>query len=103
MVITFHEGEVTEDTSKMHEFIFLFREGKPKLQPWMDLDVAGALTPAEIQAAIDRMGESVTGQQKACVEQEVLTRAAAAGEPEILDPDALFRCASQFSKGPDGR
>ena len=96
IAITFYEGEVTEDQEKMREFIFLVKENRPILQPYLDFDATGPLTPDEVQAAIDRLGETVTGVQKECIHKEMEARARVAGDPETLDP-ATFEYLSAES------
>jgi hypothetical protein len=86
IVITFHAGEISEDPENEHEFIFLVMDGRPVLQPQFDIDATGPLSPEEVQAAVDRLGDSFTGEQKKCVSGEVERRARAAGDPETLDP-----------------
>ena len=86
IVITFHEGAVSDDPDKMREFIFLVMENRPVLQPYLDFDAAGPLTPDEIQAAVDRFGESLAEEQRKCILGEVERRAHRAGDPETLDP-----------------
>ena len=86
IAITFHEGTVSEDPETMREFIFLVVENRPVLQPYLDVTATGPLTPDEIQAAIDRLGEFVTGEQRECVLGEMEKYANIAGDPETLDP-----------------
>ena len=86
IVITFHAGEISEDPENEHEFIFLVMDGRPVLQPQFDIDATGPLSPEEVQAAVDRLGDSFTGEQKTCVVREVEQRARGAGDPETLDP-----------------
>jgi hypothetical protein len=86
IVVTFHAGEISEDPEKEHEFIFLVMDGRPVLQPQFDIDATGPLSPEEVQAAVDRLGDSFSGEQKKCVSGEVEQRARAAGDPETLDP-----------------
>lgn len=87
--ITFHEREVSEDPETMRDFIFLVMENQPVLQPTFDVDATGPLTPGEIQAAIDRLGDSLTVQNMECVRREMEEGADAAGDPEALDPASL--------------
>jgi len=86
IVITFHAGEISEDPENEHEFIFLVMDGRPVLQPQFDIDATGPLSPEEVQAAVDRLGDSFTGEQKTCVVREVEQQARDAGDPETLDP-----------------
>jgi hypothetical protein len=86
ILITFHEGEVSENPEKVREFIFLVMENRPVLQPYLDFDATGPLTHDEVQAAIDRLGDSLTGAQMECIREEVVKRAQAAGDPSMLDP-----------------
>lgn len=97
--ITFHEGAVSEDPAKMREFLFLVSENRPVLQPQLDFDATGPLTPDEVQAAIGRLGDSMGEEQLACVRTEVENRAEAAGDPETLDPaDYEFLTAETWNK-----
>lgn len=96
IAITFHEREVSEDPDKMREFIFLIMDNYPVLQPYPERDATGPLTPDEMQAAIDRTDASFTGEQQECVLGEMQQRAAAAGDPETLDP-SNFTFLSTFS------
>jgi len=89
IAVTFHEGEISENAEKRRQFIFLVTENHPVLQPYIDVDVTGPLTDEELQAAVDRMGESVTGEQRSCVLGEVERRARTAGDPETVDPASV--------------
>ena len=89
IAVTFHEGEISENTEKQRQFIFLVTENRPVLQPFIDEDATGPLTDDELEAAIDRLGETVTGEQRVCVQGEVKRRAKAAGDPETLDPASV--------------
>lgn len=89
IAITFHEGELSDDPEKMQEFIFLVTENGPVLQPDFDTSATGPLTPDEVQAAVDRLGESLTEEQKNCILAETKRRARAAGNPETLDPASV--------------
>lgn len=84
--ITFHEGDVSDDPDRMREFIFLVMDDRPVLQPDIDLDITGPLTPDEIHAFADRLDESVIGERRECVLREIEERARVAGDPETLDP-----------------
>jgi hypothetical protein len=86
IVVTFHEGEITEIAEQQRQFIFLVTESRPVLQPFIDEDATGPLTDDELEAAVDRLGETVTREQRVCVQGEVKQRAKAAGDPETLDP-----------------
>lgn len=96
IVITFYEGAVSEDPESMREFIFLVLENRPVLQPYLDVDATGPLTHDEIQAVIDRLGESVTGEQRDCVLGEMAERARVAGDPETLDPANVEFVSAEF-------
>ncbi|MBT8058242.1 MAG: hypothetical protein KJO33_01530 [Gammaproteobacteria bacterium] len=96
VVITYYEGEVSDDLEKMREFIFLVMENRPVLQPNLDLDATGPLTVDEIQAAMDRLdesydslGKSLAGEHRECVVEEVEKRARDAGDPDTLDPASV--------------
>lgn len=89
ILITFHEGGISENPKKQRQFVFLVMEGRAVLQPHFDLDASGPLTPEEIQAAVDGLDESFIGERKECVLAEVEKRARAAGDPEILDPASV--------------
>ena len=53
----------------------------------MVFDATGPLTIEEVQANfLNLMGESLSGERRVCVYQEVEDRARAAGDPETLDP-----------------
>ena len=86
IVVTFHEGEISENAEQQRQFIFLVTENRPVLQPFIDEDATGPLTDDELEAAVDRLGETVTREQRVCVQGEVKQRAKAAGDPETLDP-----------------
>lgn len=85
IAITFYESGVTDDRRKDRDFIFLVMENRPVLQPYLDVDAAGPLTLDEIQAAIDRIGDTLTENQRECVLEEAQQRAQDAGDPETLD------------------
>ena len=90
IVITFHEDEISEDSKKMREFIFLVIENRPVLQPDLDDDATGPLTLIEVQTYFsDVMEESLTTEQKECVLSEVEKLARGAGDPETLDPASV--------------
>jgi hypothetical protein len=73
----------------MREFLFLVLESRPVLQPPLVFDASGPLQPEELQAAIDRLGESLTEERQACVRAELEQSASAAGDPETLDPETI--------------
>ena len=94
--ITFHESEVSENSMKMREFIFLVLDNRPVLQPYLDLDATGPLTTDEIEAAVDRLDQvydqlekPLTQEYRKCVLAEVEKRAQDAGDPETLNPASL--------------
>lgn len=90
IVITFHQGAVSEDPEKMREFVFLVTENHPVLQPHLDVNATGPLTLLEVQTQfIDRMDESLTIKQRECVLEEVEKLARIAGDPETLDPASV--------------
>jgi hypothetical protein len=86
IVITFYEHGVTDAEDTAREFIFVVIDGRPALQPHLDVDATGPLTPAEFDAVMQRLGDTLPDDQKACVREEVEKRAQAAGDPELLDP-----------------
>jgi len=86
ILITFYEAEVTDAGEQKREFFFLVIENRPVLQPYLDLDATGPLTPGEIQAAMDRLGEKLPENQRECVREELERRAHDTGDPELLDP-----------------
>lgn len=87
IAITFYDGVVSDDREKRREFIFLVMENRPALQPYLDLDATGPLTLDEIQAALDRLGETLAGDQRKCVLEEAKKRAQDAGDPATLNPE----------------
>jgi len=102
IAITFYEGEVSENSEKMREFIFLVMEKRPVLQPYLDLDAMGPLTADEIEVAIyrldeayDQLGKSLTGEYRKCVLAEAEKRAHDAGDPETLDPGSVEFLAAE--------
>ncbi len=86
IAVTFHEGEISENPQKQSQFIFLVMENRPVLQPFIDDDATGPLIGDELEAAVDRLGETVTWEQRECVLGEVERRARNVGDPETLDP-----------------
>jgi hypothetical protein len=92
IVITFYEVQVSDDPDKMREFIFLVMKDRPVLQPYLSPNATGPLTDEEIQAAIERMGQSydqlgksLTEEHRECVLGELQRRARDVGDPETLD------------------
>lgn len=100
IAITFHEGAVSEDPDRMRQFIFLVMEGSPVLQPLLDANASGPLTVSEIRTFfIDEMGDSLTGEQRECLLEEVEKLARNAGDPETLDPASVeFLSAETWSQ-----
>ena len=99
ILITFYEAEVTDTEEQKREFFFLVMENRPVLQPDLDVDATGPLTPGEIQAAMDRLGEKLPENQRACVREELVRRAHDAGDPELLDPaNVNFLTAETWNK-----
>jgi hypothetical protein len=86
IAVTFYAGEISSDQENAREFIFLVFEDRPVLQPYLDVDVTGPLTRDEIEAAIERLGDILAGDQRECVREQVEERARNAGDPELLDP-----------------
>jgi hypothetical protein len=84
--VTFHEGVTSENSEKMRGFIFLIRDNQPVLQPLLDFDATGPLTPAEIEALFIDTDEPMSPEREKCVLEELEDRARAAGDPESLDP-----------------
>jgi len=102
VAITFHKGEVSENSDEMREFIFLVIEKRPVLQPYLDLDATGPLTAHEIEVAsdrlddtYDRLGKPLTGEHRECVLAEAKKRAHDAGDPETLDPESVEFLATE--------
>ena len=89
IVITFHEGGVSDDPENMREFIFLIMDDRPVLQPGVHTDATGPVTLDELRAAVDRTGDALTEEQRQCVLQDAMRRAAAAGDPEALAPSKV--------------
>ena len=89
IVITFYEQSVSDEEDKAREFIFVVVDGRPALQPYFDVEATGPLTPGEIDAGIQRLGDALPDDQRACVREEVEKRARAAGDPELLDPASV--------------
>ncbi len=87
IAVTFHEEGLTDDEDRTREFIFLVQAGRPVLQPPLPALATGPLTPEEIQASVDRLGDGVDADQRDCVLEGLREQAAAAGNPETLDPD----------------
>ena len=87
IALTFYEGEVASDQEKKRGFIFLVMENRPVLQPYLDVDATGSLTLDEIQAAVDRLGETLAGDQRECLLEEAKKRAHDAGDPARLNPE----------------
>lgn len=87
VAITFHQGGVTDQAERQREFIFLVTDGHPALQPLLNYDATGPLTPEEVQALfIDPMGETLATQNVDCILEEVARLTRDAGDPESLDP-----------------
>lgn len=102
IVITFFEGQVSDDPEKMREFIFLVFKDRPVLQPYLPPNATGPLTEEELQAAVERMDQSydrlekpLTEGSRECVLKELERRAREAGDPETLDPAAAEFPASE--------
>jgi hypothetical protein len=96
VTVTFYRNAMTDDGEDMAEFIFLVEDGAA-VRPWaMDPDVSGPLTDVELESSIDRFDEAYDGpegtwtpQKRDCVLAEAKARAAAAGDPESLNPATL--------------
>lgn len=88
IAITFHEGAISQDEDTMRDFIFVVKDNRPELQPYIDFEATGPLTSEEIRTFIDQIGESVTGYET-CALVEAEKRALAAGDPETLDPATM--------------
>lgn len=84
--VTFHEGEVSEETGKIREFVFLVKKNKAILQPLLSDDATGPLTLHEVQALFVSSDASLSEEREKCVLREIESRAHAAGDPETLDP-----------------
>lgn len=89
IVITLYEHSVSNDEDKAREFIFVVVDDQPVLQPYLDTEATGPLTPGEIDAGIQRLGDALPDDQRACVREEVEKHARAAGDPELLDPASV--------------
>lgn len=89
IAITFHQGAISQDEDTMRDFIFVVKDNRPELQPYIDFDATGPLTSEEIRTFIEQMGESVTGNQKNCAVVEAEKHAVAAGDPDTLDPATM--------------
>ena len=89
IVITFYEHSIFDDEDTAREFIFVVVDGLPTLQPFLDVEATGPLTPGEIDAVLEHLDDTLPDDQKACVRDEVETRAHAAGDPELLDPASV--------------
>ena len=108
IVVTFHEGDVSDDPGKQHEFIFLVLDDRPVLQPPLDPDATGPLTAGEIRAAMARideayesLGEPLSEEHRECVLAEMERRARDAGDPETLDPETVELLATKSWYGLD--
>jgi hypothetical protein len=102
IAVTFYEDQVTGDSEKMREFIFVVMNGRPVLQPYAGANATGPLTDPEIQAAVERMdrssdslGRSLTREHKDCVLSEMQRRARDAGDPGTLDPATVEYLTSE--------
>lgn len=89
VIITFYESAFTEDTEHQRDFIFLVMDGRPVLQPAMDFDATGPLTPEEIQAAVDRLGDTLPPEALDCVARNLPEMASRVGDPATLDRDEV--------------
>ena len=96
IAITFHEGEISDDTEKIRDFIFIVVEDRPVLQPDLDIDATGPLTAEEIQAAVEGIEKSLgspdaplRNERRECMRREVERLARVAGDPETLDPASM--------------
>ena len=86
IVITFHQGVLSEEPERMRSFVFMVQAGIPVLQPFMDLDATGPLSAEEIDAAMDRLGDSLGEDRLHCARKKLGQLAAEAGDPETFDP-----------------
>lgn len=102
IAITFYEHGVSDDEDETREYIFLVMDGHAVLQPYFDLEATGPLTPEEIDAAIQRLGDTLADDREACVLEEVRKRAQAAGDPELLDPASVEFLTSETWHALDG-
>ena len=96
IAITFYRGDISDDPSTAREFIFIVTENRPVLQPHIDFDASGPLTPAEIQAAVERIEDSLESKENSladerreCLRSEVGRLARMAGDPATLNPADL--------------
>lgn len=92
IVITFHEGQVSDQPDALREFVFLVSNDRPVLQPNLPRDATGPLTDREIEAAVVLVEQSyansrqpLTPSRRECVLAELKRRARDAGDTETLD------------------
>lgn len=96
IVITFYEGEATEQPEKMREFIFLVIDDSPVLQPAFDLAASGPMTVDELQTQfLDRMEGVVSDDQRACILNQAELLANRYGDPETLDPAEIEHLSNE--------
>lgn len=101
IVITFYEQSVSDEEDKAREFIFVVVDGRPMLQPYLDTEATGPLTSGEIDAVMERLGDTLPDDQKPCVREAVERKAHAAGDPELLDPAKVELLTAETWNGLD--
>lgn len=93
VTVTFYRNAMTDEGDDRAEFIFVVEDGQLVHTELVDLDASGPLTDAELEVSIDSFEAAYDGpedawtpEQRDCVLEEAKERAAAAGDPESLDP-----------------
>ena len=93
VTVTFYRNAMTDEGDDRTEFIFVVEDGQLVHTQLVDPDATGPLTDAELEASIDSFEAAYDGpddtwtlDQRDCVLREAKLRAAAAGDPESLDP-----------------
>ncbi len=87
IAVSFYENEISDAAESVREFIFLVTDNQPVLQPELNFDATGPLTPGEIKTLyIDPLNDSLTQEQSECALSKSEKLADTAGDPEFLDP-----------------
>lgn len=96
VTVTFYRNALTDDGEDMADFVFIVEDGKPVQPLGLDLEASGPLTDAELEASIGAFDDAYEGpegswtpERRDCVLAEAKARAAAAGDPESLDPASV--------------